>query len=128
MEDVQYPIVEQNGKQFQNKPNGNLGSALMVFNKNVHNNIGFFTTEYNRYGEEDSDFGFRVRTSMKKEIGYILPMGQHTGIGENDIGEYRQFKDQCRLGNLSKFRENCRLYMSGRKPCYIPFENPGQYL
>jgi len=51
MEDTTYPLVTKNGYTFQEKPQGNLGTACMVFRKQVHQMIGFFTTEYGMYGE-----------------------------------------------------------------------------
>lgn len=122
MEDVKYPLVTFNGKTFQRKLSGNLGTACTVFNKNLHSKLGYFNSEYGCYGEEDSDFGIRVRAS-KLELGYISAMGHHFGQGELDQGEYREFKDVCRSKNLNKFRENCFLYMSGRKSCFVPFKD-----
>jgi len=120
MEDSPYPIIDLNGKAFQEKPQGNLGTACMVFNKKLHKLLGYFNTEYGPYGEEDADFGMRVRV-LGYKMGYIKEMGNHFGSGENDQGEYREFKDACHAKNLAKFKENCRLYYSKIKSYYIPF-------
>ena len=120
MECVPYPIVTRNGKTFQLKPDGNLGTACTVFDRRLHNLIGFFITEYGLYGEEDADFFFRARR-VGYELGYLQEMGQPFP-GDLDGVEYRQFKDQCHANNLFKFRQNCAYYMTGQKPIYIPFE------
>ena len=92
MENVQYPEITLNKKTFQLKQQGNLGSACMVFNRMLHERIGFFTTEYEKYGEEDSDWGFRARLAGWK-LGYIQENGNHFGVGELDTGEYRKFEE-----------------------------------
>ena len=66
MEDKPYRQVTKNGHTFQDKPQGNLGTACMVFPKSVHSLLGFFNTEYGPYGEEDADFGMRVRVAGMK--------------------------------------------------------------
>lgn len=116
-----YPIVNLNSYEFERKPKGNLGTACMVFNKKLLKLVGYFTTEYAAYGEEDADYGMRVRATGL-QLGYIKEHGQHIGEGENDVGEYREFKDECRKKNLALFYQNCRDYMSGKKPIYIPFK------
>lgn len=120
-EDVNYQEVELNGCKFQNKPRGNLGTACTVFSVKLHKMLGFFTTEYEKYGEEDSDWGFRIRSAQMK-LGYLLEKGIHLGEGDNDTGDYREFKDECRRKNLKKFHENCSLYAQGKKTLYISFK------
>lgn len=121
MENKKYPIVSKNGKEFQDKPEGNLGTACMVFPKTTHQMLGFFNTEYGKYGEEDADFGMRIRVTGLK-LGYIKEMGIHFGEGEADKGEYREFKTKAHQDNLNKFRQNCAAYFQKRKPLYIPFK------
>lgn len=121
MENVNYPIVNLNGKEFQVKPQGNLGTACTVFNKSFHKMLGFFNTSYGKYGLEDSDFGFRARV-IGYQLGYIKENGKHLGEGENDIGEYREFKTDSHQKYLEKFKENCRLYYNRLKPLYFPFK------
>lgn len=122
MEDQSYPLVTKNGFTFQEKPRGNLGTACIMFPKSVHKMLGFFNTEYNKlYGEEDADFGMRCRV-LGLKMGYIQENGTHLGVGENDKGEYREFKTKCHNENLGLFNKNCSLYYSGKKPIYIPFK------
>ena len=121
MENVQYPIIKLNGKEFQIKPQGNLGTACMVFNKSLHKMLGFFNYhDYGKYGEEDADWGMRTRIVGFK-LGYIKEMGKHIGEGELDVGPYREFKTASHAKNLAKFNENCRKYSRKEKPIYIPF-------
>lgn len=117
-----YPLVTKNGYTFQEKPAGNLGTALMVFKKQVHQMLGFFTTEYGLYGEEDADFGMRARVAGFK-MGYLKENGTHLGEGSSDIGEYRDFKTKQHADNLSLFRQNCALYAQRIKPLHIPFKD-----
>ena len=120
LEGVTYPLMTQNGKTFQYKAKGNLGSACMVFNRGLHDKIGYFTTEYQKYGEEDADWGFRTLMAGYN-LAYLLEPGCHFGVGELDTGEYRKFKDECRLQNIAKFQQNCHAYMRKEKPIYITY-------
>lgn len=122
-EGVKYPLIKRCGKEFQIKERGNLGGAALVIPKKLFEDIGYFTTEYKRYGEEDACYSFRARC-RGWEMGYIKEPANHTGEGEHDTGEYRKYKDDCRASNLALFRMNCGLYASGQKPCYIPFSLP----
>lgn len=123
MEHVKYPIITRCGKTFQIKERGNLGGACLIIPKKLFEDIGYFTTEYQLYGEEDPDYSWRARCKGW-EMGYIKEMGNHLGQGELDTGEYRQYKDDCRAVNIPQFRKNCGLYASGQKPCFIPFSLP----
>lgn len=121
-EPVTYQHVHLNGHHFESKPQGNLGTACTVFGKNLHKMIGYFTTEYEKYGEEDADFGMRARIAGFK-LGYLIEHGVHLGEGEVDKGEYREFKDECRRNNLALFHQNCRDYSSGKKSIYLPYKD-----
>ena len=119
MEDKPYRHVTKNGFTFQDKPQGNLGTACMVFTKAIHKMLGFFNTEYGPYGEEDADFGMRIR-ALGFKLGYISRMGTHFGVGEADQGEYREFKTACHKSNLRQFNANARAYMTKQKSLFIP--------
>lgn len=121
MENVSYPLVTINGKEFQHKPKGNLGTACIVFPRSFHKLLGFFNTEYTNYAHEDADMGMRARL-VGYQLGYIKQAGKHLGEGEVDKGEYRAFKDTHFKANLKKFNENCAAYSNGRKPLYISFK------
>jgi glycosyltransferase involved in cell wall biosynthesis len=121
-EGKQYSLIEKNGCKFQDKPAGNLGTANMVFRKQLHQMIGFFNTEYGRlYGLEDSDFGMRARAAGFK-LGYIERMGIHLGDDSGEDSEYRRFKTKQHDEMVDVFKKNCGLYMNGKKPIYIPFK------
>jgi GT2 family glycosyltransferase len=121
MEGVEYPIRSRHGKTFQYKTQGNLGTACTVFSRELHNQIGYFITEFGKYGEEDADYFFRARL-LGWEMAYLPEMGIHFGQGELDVGPYREFKTDCHKNNLAKFRENCAAYVQKRKSLFIPFE------
>lgn len=116
-----YPLVTLNGYTFQDKPAGNLGTACMVFRKQLHQMIGFFNTQYNKYGLEDSDFGMRSRVAGFK-LGYVEKMGIHLGDDNNENTEYRKFKTQQHDELIDVFKRNCGLYLNHMKPIYIPFK------
>lgn len=121
-EPVRYPIVTINGKTFQNKPQGNLGTACTVFNKKLHKMLGYYNhSDYGKYGEEDADWGMRTRV-LGFKLGYVKEMGRHLGEGERDVGEYRDFKTESHKNNLAKFNKNCRDYATKKKSLYIPFD------
>jgi GT2 family glycosyltransferase len=122
MENTLYPIVQRSGYTFQEKPQGNLGTACMVFRKQVHQMIGFFTTEYGKYGEEDADFGMRTRVAGFR-MGYIERMGTHLGADESEVGEYRTFKTKQHADNLALFKQNCARYSQKTKALFIPYKD-----
>lgn len=122
MEVAPYPVVTRGGISFQEKPQGNLGTACMVFRKQVHQMIGFFTTEYGMYGEEDADFGMRVRVAGFR-MGYIERMGTHLGADEEEVGEYREFKTKQHADNLALFKQNCARYVQKTKPLFISYKD-----
>jgi len=116
-----YPILNKNGKLFQYKQHGNIGTACAAFSRQLHNVLGFFSMEYGNYGEEDADYFMRSRY-VGYELGYLVKRGVHLGEGAADIGEYREFKTKSHADNLEKFRSNCRAYVVGTKSLYIPFK------
>ena len=93
MEGKDYPLITENGKTFQLKQAGNLGTAAMVMSRSAHKMVGYFNTQYNAYGLEDSDMGMRIRVAGFK-LAYIKDNGKHLGVGEHDTGEYRKWKTQ----------------------------------
>jgi GT2 family glycosyltransferase len=123
MEDKQYVLKNVNDITFQHKPQGNLGTACMVFNRALHKMLGYFSNDYEYYAHEDADWGMRTRV-LGFKLGYIERDGKHLGEGsKNDSGEYREFKNKYHKENLPKFHENCRAYVNRKKSLYIPFED-----
>lgn len=123
MENCPYQSIEANGKSFQEKPQGNLGTACMVFNRSLHKLLGYFNyKDYEFYAHEDADWGMRVRVVGLK-LGYIAEMGKHLGEGNSDQGEYREFKNKWHGRNLPKFHKNAREYMRREKSHYIIFKD-----
>ncbi|MFW9876815.1 MAG: glycosyltransferase family 2 protein [Candidatus Thorarchaeota archaeon] len=121
MENIPYSLVTKNGCYFQDKPKGNLGTACMVFSKNLHKMIGFFSMEYGVYGLEDSDFGMRTRVAGFK-LGYIKEMGIHIGADEDEKNEYRKFKTKQHSDYLVLFKQNCARYFNNQKPIFINYQ------
>ncbi len=121
-EKEEFPIVTRHGRIFQLRPVGNLGTACIVFNKRLYQELGFFNTEYGLYGEEDADFGYRARVKGY-ELGYLQEAGIHLGVGANDTGKYKEFKENRHKKNVLRFKTNCFLYKRGLKNIYI--HSPG---
>jgi GT2 family glycosyltransferase len=120
MENVPYPVRTINGKTFQVKPMGNLGTACTVFPRDLHQKIGFFATDMELYAHEDADFFFRARM-LDYQMGYLTQMGLHFGEGELDTGHYREFKTACSQKGYATFQRNCHLYMSRQKSYFLPY-------
>lgn len=116
----QYPIHNLNGFNVQVKPAGNLGTACTVFHRKLHTTIGYFTTDFGLYGEEDADFFFRAR-QVGYKMAYLKNKGIHLGEGDYDVGEYREFKTKCHKENYDKFIKTCHEYVRGKKSIYISF-------
>jgi GT2 family glycosyltransferase len=114
-----HPLT-RNGQTFQYKSKGNLGTACMMFDRELHDKLGFFNDYGMLYATEDADWGMRARLAGYN-LGYLMTPGVHLGVGEHDTGEYRAFKDECHRKTLIPFQQNCRDYASGKKPIYIPF-------
>lgn len=120
MEDVNYPSITKNGKTFQHKERGNLGSACMVFSRELHNKIGFFYGYGGKYATEDADWGMRSKLAGY-HIGYLSENGVHFGVGDVDTGEYREWKTACHAKNLVPFQQRCYDYMSKKIPIFITY-------
>lgn len=120
-EGTNYPEMEIGPHIVQYKAKGNLGTACMVFNRALHMMLGFFNyQDYSKfYGEEDADFGIRIRI-LGMKLGYIKENGIH--LGEHETGPYREFKTKEHNAYLDKFNANCRDYMARRKSIHITFE------
>jgi len=121
MEHVEYPIVTENGKTFQLKPQGNLGTACCIYPSAVQKMVGYYNIDYAKYSMEDSDMGMRIR-ALSMKAGFITRMGNHFGgESENDSGNYREWKTKLHKEQEPKFKENCRAYFNGKKSLYIPY-------
>jgi len=119
-EKQQFALIDVNGILIQHKSQGNIGTACKAFTKKVFKTIGYFTTDYPKYGHEDASYSFRCRVAGFK-IGYIKNSGIHLGEGEADSGDYRAFKDEYGKKNLQQFYADCRDYIAGKKSIYLPF-------
>lgn len=121
LEGVSYPLETINNKTIQRKDAGNLGTCCTVFNRDLHNKIGFFITEFGLYAHEDADFFFRARMAGY-QMGYLPTAGVHLGEGEADKGVYREFKTESSKKYIGNFNKNCYEYMRGQRNIYVPFD------
>lgn len=120
-ENIKYPINNMNGHELQLKPAGNLGTACTVFERKLFVVIGYFITEFGLYGEEDADYFFRAR-QVGYKMTYLKDNGIHLGEGNQDIGEYRDFKTKAHKDNYNKFVKTCHEYASGKRSLYISWK------
>lgn len=123
VENAPYPIVETNGYKFRECPYpGNLGTACTVFHKSFQKMFGYFEIFENRYGCEDTDLGTRTR-ALGMRLGVIERYGTHLGVGENDQGQYREFKTKSHDANVPKYKANWKAYFNKTKSIYIPYKD-----
>jgi GT2 family glycosyltransferase len=120
MEEVEYPLKTINGKTFQFKDKGNLGSACMVFDLELHRKIGFFYGYDALYATEDADWGIRSRFAGYF-MGYLKENGVHFGTGDLENSAYREWKTACHAKNYAPFQQRCKDYMFKRLPVFVPY-------
>ena len=121
-EQTRYPLIDVGPYKVQNKKQGNLGTACMVFSKKVQKMIGYFNDrDYGLYGLEDADYGVRAR-AVGFQLGYLEEQGVHLGEDANDQGEYRKFKTEEHNRYLKIFYNNCNLYFRGGKTPYLSID------
>lgn len=124
VENAPYPIITSNGYRFRECPYpGNLGTACTVFNRNLQKMLGYFEVYPNKlYGLEDTDWSSRQRC-LGLKLGVLERYGVHLGVGEHDVGEYREFKTRTHDANVPKYKENWKAYFNKTKPIYVPYRD-----
>lgn len=124
LEEVNYPIKEFNNKKIAFKDRGNLGTACTVFSRKMHEDIGFFL-KFGKYGLEDSNFFLRSRVAGY-QMGYLPTPGIHLGKGNEDVGEYREFKTNEQKKHMQDFIKECNLYSTRKKSIKLPYSCPDE--
>lgn len=115
--DTNYPLYKFNNYQFRVKK-GNVGGACFFVSKEVHDLLGVWCEDYNKYGEEDADFGVRISHSNLYNC-YMPDEDVMIHLPETNE-EYKKFKDDQRDDNLEgPFRKNYRLYQKKLKELKI---------
>lgn len=63
------------------------GGSAMLITEAARNTVGCFCEDYSKYGEEDSDYGTRIRLAGLKNL-YVPPCGmvEHTGAENASYG------------------------------------------
>ena len=138
-EPYSYPSSSLNGIIIRIKKHNNLGGACILIPKRTSEQLGFWCEDYGLYGEEDADYGERIRLNgllnayMENEnIGIHLPGGKAARIdpktlnaqdGAEEIihSEYRQWKDYLRRKILKSglFKKKVEGYRKGEYPLYV---------
>jgi|GEM_PF-2584705 len=142
LEATSYPLCEKNGVRYRVKPQGNLGGATVLVPRRTQEFLGFWSEEFGLYGEEDADYGWKVKL-LGLENAYMededalfhLPAGKAAvihqktfeakdGLEEVQDRVYREWKDEQRRQNLRNdglFHRNLVGYNQG----WMPFSKPG---
>lgn len=92
-----YHIVIDKNVRYRVK-NGNIGGACFFVPKRIKDRLGFWNEAYGKYGEEDADYGERVKCAGYRNA-YMVDTNVMVHLPEQDI-EYRKFKDKERENNL----------------------------
>ncbi|ANA41219.1 hypothetical protein A2G06_14230 [Geobacter anodireducens] len=138
-EPTSYPLHEFNGCRIRLKEPGNLGGACILIPKRTEELLGNWCEDYGLYGEEDADYGFRIRCAgllnaymEDEEIGFHLPAGKAAAIDsatlvaldgqEEDLhADYRKWKDELRRRNVhGPFKRNLERYARDSATLFQP--------
>jgi GT2 family glycosyltransferase len=137
-EPVSYPLQRKKGLPVRLKRTGNLGGACILVPQRTREQLGYWNEEYGLYGEEDADYGYRIRRARllnlymaDESIGLHLPAGRAATIDrqtraasdgqeENEDREYRIWKDGLRRQILGsgQLERNQRAYRDATKSLY----------
>ncbi|BET59406.1 glycosyltransferase [Geobacter sp. 60473] len=139
-EPTSYPLQTVNGCRVRIKPEGNLGGACILIPRRTHQKLGFWCEDYGLYGEEDYDYGIRIRLAglenaymEDEEIGFHLPAGRAAvidtrtfragdGVEEELHADYRAWKDEARRKTMASgiLQRNLNAYRSGSRSLHAP--------
>ncbi|MBC8017590.1 MAG: glycosyltransferase, partial [Verrucomicrobia bacterium] len=142
-----YPLHEIDGFQIRPK-GGTIGGACFLVPRRTHEKLGFWCEDYGLYGEEDFDYGTRIRLSgmynaymADEHIGIHLPAGRAAtidedtycakdGIEESCHAGYRLFKDEQRRINMrgGRVQNNFLRYQSSPESMYQPSRFAEQWI
>jgi len=130
-----YPITKIGGYKLRVKV-GNLGGCCVLIPKRTYQLLGYWCEEYGLYGEEDGDYGFRIKLAgllncyMEDEnIGLHLPDGRAAIIDDalniisSEDERYKTFKNEQRKLAVKRVAVNFEAYRIGLRPLYM---NRGQ--
>ncbi|XPV74723.1 MAG: glycosyltransferase family 2 protein [Desulfovibrio sp.] len=101
---------------------GHVGGCTLI-RKDVHEKLGWWCEDYGLYGEEDTDFGLRARLAGYSNVTLYEegnPFYQFTEMLDENIAEYKEFKDAERYENLQRvYLLNDTLYKCGVRDLYV---------
>jgi len=126
LHDVLFPLGELSGGDIVQVPTGNLGGACILVPRRTSDKLGFWCEDYGQYGEEDTDYSFRVRLADQvpaylRESDWII-MNSLPKDDNFDPMTYREFKDRQRDDNISRlgpFRINALMYALKQRELYM---------
>lgn len=121
--DERYPAIGTVGYDIYENTrfgeHGFCGGSTLLITREAFKRVGFFCEEYGLYGEEDSDFGLRVRLSGLKNF-YIPPEGKvshdhlQRSYGSEKCDERRTRK--ARASAICSHYLNSYLYQNNLRP------------
>lgn len=89
--------------------------GLWCFKRELIDRVGFFPEHYDVYGMEDSSFNERVTRAGFKSL-YVPNINfrcTHTGVGNEDTGEYREMKNKSLGHNCNLFAQDVAKWDTG---------------
>jgi GT2 family glycosyltransferase len=93
-----FTLMNENGVDYRYK-NDNLGGACVFVPKRTNDKFGYWNEGYALYGEEDTDYGFRIRISGMKNV-YAMDIENAYHLDEYKDDEYTRFKNEERSKNI----------------------------
>lgn len=129
-----FPLTTRNGFAIRLKPSGgNLGGGCLMVPRRTHEKLGFWAECFDKYGEEDAEYGLRVHCAgllnaylADEDIGLHLPDGRAARIDDelrivsSEDPAYRQFKDEQRQKNYDLRVQMGQACQTGDRPLYQP--------
>lgn len=93
-----YGLVDNGNVSYRHK-GGNIGGACHFISPRAKEILGYWNEGYDKYGEEDADYGFRIIQAGLRNA-YMADETVMTHLGEPE-NEYTEFKRRQRRENLN---------------------------
>ncbi|MCC0176870.1 glycosyltransferase [Waterburya agarophytonicola K14] len=110
--------------------------ATIAYSRNLINDIGFYDEDFQHWGEEDKEYGYRIYNAGYYFIPVLEAVGLHQeppgGENENDRKGGKEIttkilEEKCPAGWYRKYEQN-RLYEVPKVSIYIPSYNNGKFI
>ncbi len=112
-----YSIIDNGAVKYRYKQ-GNIGGACHFIPRAAQDILGFWCEDYDKYGEEDADMGYRIVMAGLKNA-YMIDENVMEHLPE-PVTEYVEFKRKQRNDNLAgKWNQILTEYQSKQRPLRI---------